>query len=234
MLVVVSCQTQQEPISIIPEPQKTEPGTGYYQLKDHLSIGINDDHLANAAEYLKETLNKATGFDIRIQNGSGDISLVLGKTEGNEGAYSLQVTKSGITLTANQYGGIVSGIASLRQLLPMNIELAATENTNINWKVPVVSITDEPRFSYRGLHLDVSRHFFSKKEVEDLLDLMAMYKLNKFHWHLTDDQGWRIEIKQYPLLTEKGAWRKYNSQDLENLRMAKAEDNPDFLLPEEK
>ena len=76
--------------------------------------------------------------------------------------------------------------------------------------------------------ITVSRHFFSKEEVKDLLDLMAMYKLNKFHWHLTDDQGWRVEIKKYPLLTEKGGWRKFNNQDLGNLKMAKEQDNPDY------
>ena len=82
----------------------------------------------------------------------------------------------------------------------------------MEWAIPAVEIKDSPRFDWRGLMLDVSRHFYDKDEVKELLDLMALYKMNKFHWHLTDDQGWRVEIKKYPLLTEKGAWRKYNSQ----------------------
>src|SRR6202034_3042404 len=92
-----------------------------------------------------------------------------------------------------------------RQLLPADIEAGGKTVAVLN--VPCVAIKDSPRFRWRGLMLDVSRHFFDKKEVERFLDLMAMYKLNTFHWHLTDDQGWRIEIKKYPKLTEVGAWR---------------------------
>ena len=235
LFVMASCtQQKKEVITVIPQPKKIEQGSGHYQLKNDLTIGVGNPQLAAAADYLKGILTPATGYNINITNGKGDISLDLGKISGNEGAYQLNVQKSGIQVTANSYSGIISGIATLRQLLPLQIELPASENQNVKWTVPVVNISDEPRFSYRGLHLDVSRHFFSKKEVEDLLDLMADYKLNKFHWHLTDDQGWRIEIKQYPLLTEKGAWRKFNNQDLGCLRMAKEQDNPDFKLPPEK
>ena len=84
------------------------------------------------------------------------------------------------------------------------------------------------------MHLDVSRHFYSKKEVMKLLDLMSLYKFNKFHWHLTDDQGWRIEIKKYPLLTEKGAWRKYNDQDRTCMQLEKSMRNPDYAIPTDK
>lgn len=91
----------------------------------------------------------------------------------------------------------------------------------MEWAIPAVEIKDSPRFGWRGLMLDVSRHFYDKDEVKELLDLMALYKMNKFHWHLTDDQGWRVEIKKYPLLTEKGAWRKYNSHDKTCLELAK-------------
>lgn len=82
--------------------------------------------------------------------------------------------------------------------------------------------------------LDVSRHFYTIDEVKELLDVMALYKMNKFHWHLTDDQGWRIEIKKYPLLTEKGAWRKFNSHDRECIRQSKTDNNPDMAIPEDK
>ena len=103
-----------------------------------------------------------------------------------------------------------------------------------NYSIHVVQIEDAPRFEWRGFMLDASRHFWNKKEVKHVLDLMSLYKLNKFHWHLSDDQGWRIEIEKYPLLTEKGAWRKFNTQDRTCMARAKEEDNTDFLIPEDK
>ncbi len=234
VFIFASCSQKQGEITVIPQPKTIEQGSGYFHLKNQLTIGVNNQQLNAAANYLKEQLAGATGFDIKVENGSGDISLELAELPGKEGAYKLSVSKSGIQIKANSYGGIISGISTLHQLMPLQIELSAKENQQVKWLVPVVQINDEPRFSYRGLHLDVSRHFFTKDEVKDLLDLMALYKLNKFHWHLTDDQGWRIEIKQYPLLTEKGAWRKLNSQDLGCLKMAKEQDNTDFELPDEK
>ncbi len=234
VLLFASCSQQQAEITVIPQPNKIEQGNGYFRLKNQLTIVVNNPQLNAAADYLKNILGKATGFEINVADTNGDISLELTELPGKEGAYELNVNKSGIQIKANSYGGIISGISTLRQLLPLQIELSAKENQSVAWQVPIVKISDEPRFSYRGLHLDISRHFFNKKEVEDLLDLMAMYKLNKFHWHLTDDQGWRIEIKKYPLLTEKGGWRKFNNQDLGNLKMAKEQDNPDYELPAEK
>ncbi len=236
VFIFVSCsqQSEQGEITIIPQPKNITQETGYFELKKQITIGVNNPELNAAANYLKEKLTQATGHDVNIENGSGDISLELADVKGKNGAYQLKVSNSGILIRANSYGGIISGISTLRQLLPLQIEKTAEQNKTVQWKVPVVEINDEPRFSYRGLHLDVSRHFFTKEEVEDLLDLMAMYKLNKFHWHLTDDQGWRVEIKKYPLLTENGAWRKFNNQDLGCLKMAKEQDNPDFELPPEK
>ena len=104
----------------------------------------------------------------------------------------------------------------------------------MSWGIPSVQIQDAPRFGWRGLMLDVSRHFYSKEEVMEFLDLMALYKLNKFHWHLTDDQGWRLEIKKYPLLTEKGAWRKFNNHDRDCMKYAAEQDNPDYEIPTDK
>ncbi|MCG6190533.1 family 20 glycosylhydrolase [Maribellus maritimus] len=236
LYLLASCSQQKTPgeIIIIPQPKKTEQNNGSYKLTNQLSIATNTPQLDAAASYLKNMLSRATGFEIKSEHSDADILLELTDLPGKEGAYQLTVSKSGIKIKASSYAGIISGISTLRQLLPPEIELSARENHTVEWNVPVVNISDEPRFSYRGLHLDVSRHFFTKEEVKNLLDLMAMYKLNKFHWHLTDDQGWRIEIKQYPLLTEKGAWRKFNNQDLECLKMAQEQDNADFLLPSDK
>lgn len=221
-------------VNIIPQPSAIELKKGAFTLANDLVIGYDNASLEPAAGYLRDILQRGTGYTIQIRNGKGDISLSLSDIQGSEGAYELVVSKTGIRLTGNTYGGVISGISTLRQLLPYEIELPATANRNMKWTIPALVIKDQPRFSYRGLHLDVSRHFYSKKEVEDLLDLMALYKLNKFHWHLTDDQGWRIEIKRYPLLTEKGAWRKFNNQDLGCMELAKEQDNPDFGIPSDK
>jgi hexosaminidase len=126
-------------------------------------------------------------------------------TLGAEG-YQLDVTPTGVVIRASTTAGLFYGIQTLRQLLPPQVE-SREKVTGVAWDVPCVQIKDSPRCAWRGLMLDCARHFFDKGEVERLLDVMALHKLNTFHWHLTDDQGWRIEIKKYPKLTEDGAWR---------------------------
>ena len=126
------------------------------------------------------------------------------KTIGKEG-YTLNASSSGIIITANKPAGLFYGMQTLLQLLPKEIESSKTVDQT--WTVPAVEITDYPRFAWRGIMLDVSRHFFTKKEVEEYIDQIARFKYNRFHWHLTDDNGWRIEIKSYPKLTSVGAWR---------------------------
>ena len=152
-------------------------------------------------------------------------------TGGKPGSYKLQSTPEDIQVEASDYSGIISAITTIRQLLPAAIEVQGEKQT---YSIPVVQIEDAPRFEWRGFMLDASRHFWNKDEVKHVLDLMSLYKLNKFHWHLSDDQGWRIEIEKYPLLTEKGAWRKFNKQDRICMARAKEEDNTDFLIPEDK
>ena len=221
-------------VSIIPIPKEIKNANGQFTLKDGMTIGVADKQLLPAANYLSGLLSRSTGYIYNVREGDGDISLAVSDIAGqNEGAYSLDVTSGKVQIKGNTYGGVISGIESLRQLLPAEIESPAVEK-DINWSVPAVQITDAPRFGWRGLMLDVSRHFSTKEEVKELLDMMALYKLNKFHWHLTDDQGWRIEIKKYPLLTEKGAWRTFNNHDRECMRLAKEQDNPDYEIPAEK
>ena len=221
-------------VSIIPVPKEIKNANGQFTLKDGMTIGVADKQLLPAANYLSSLLSRSTGYIYNVREGDGDISLAVSDIAGqNEGAYSLDVTSGKVQIKGNTYGGVISGIESLRQLLPAEIESPAVVK-DINWSVPAVQITDAPRFGWRGLMLDVSRHFSTKEEVKELLDMMALYKLNKFHWHLTDDQGWRIEIKKYPLLTEKGAWRTFNNHDRECMRLAKEQDNPDYEIPAEK
>lgn len=228
-------QGQVAEINIIPEPKSMQVSNGVFTLKDGMTIGYSDASLRPAAEYLAVMLSRPTGYQFVLQEGEGaaiQLSLSAGAPV-KEGSYALQVGKGKVSVSSSNYAGVVAGIETIRQLFPAEIESERALEGG-TWTMPVVSITDEPRFGWRGLMLDVSRHFYTKEEVKELLDLMALYKLNKFHWHLTDDQGWRIEIKRYPLLTEKGAWRTFNAHDRECMRRAKAEHNPDFEIPEEK
>ena len=211
-------------VSLVPKPQKAVYDAGSCQLPEAVSVAFASADLQQAADYLCTALQKEDGLKAGSQPGKrGDIRLALKK--GKRGSYRLTADAQGIDLTAADYGGLVSGIATLRQLLLLTEERG---------RVPAVSITDEPRFGWRGFHLDCSRHFFTVGEVEELIDLMALYKVNRFHWHLTDDQGWRIEIKKYPLLTERGAWRIPNNQDTICIQKAKDEDNRDMLLPDDR
>jgi hexosaminidase len=158
-------------------------------------------------------LRLATGFPIKVKSSGtrlspGDILLTTNAANaglGEEG-YDLSVDSNRVAICAPAAAGVFYGAESLLQLLPPEI-FSTNRLSGIAWKIPCVQIEDQPQFVWRGFMLDVSRHFFTKIEVEKVLDLMALYKLNTFHWHLVDDQGWRIQIKKYPRLTSVGAWR---------------------------
>lgn len=176
-----------------------------------------DPTAMTAAHFFVDNTYQALGFRLVIRpytaNNSSVGSLIVMTTQGadknwgSEG-YQLYVRPNIIFIRANTDAGFFYAIESLRQLFPPQIFAHAWQR-NIVWAAPAVEITDYPRFAYRGLHLDVARHFFTVEEVKRLLDLMALNKLNMFHWHLADDEGWRIEIKQYPQLTQIGAYRGY-------------------------
>ena len=219
--------------SILPIPVSLSQDTTCFVLPKSTTIGINDPQLKPAAEYLASILSPATGYNFKVSEGQGNINLGIGAIEGAEDAYTLVSNPKSVNITGNTYRGVIAGIQSLRQLFPAEIE-ADKKVSGMSWGIPSVQIQDAPRFGWRGLMLDVSRHFYSKEEVMEFLDLMALYKLNKFHWHLTDDQGWRLEIKKYPLLTEKGAWRKFNNHDRDCIKYAAEQDNPDYEIPTDK
>ena len=219
--------------SILPIPVSLKQDTTCFILPKSTTIGINDPQLKPAAEYLASILSPATGYSFKVSEGQGNINLGIGTIEGAEDAYTLVSNPESVNITGNTYRGVIAGIQSLRQLFPAEIE-ADKKVSGMSWGIPSVQIQDAPRFGWRGLMLDVSRHFYSKEEVMEFLDLMALYKLNKFHWHLTDDQGWRLEIKKYPLLTEKGAWRKFNNHDRDCMKYAAEQDNPDYEIPTDK
>ncbi len=199
-------QVSAQNLNIIPEPFQVAKGTGVYQFPK--SIAINAPTAANVVtDQMAVQLRKATGKTVYFSKNSASITLELIKDEvlGTEG-YTLNINASGITISANTNAGLFYGWQTVQQILPPAI-YSNKANTTIQWQAPFVSIIDKPRFSWRGMMLDVSRHFFSKEDVKIFIDDMARYKYNRFHWHLTDDQGWRIEIKALPKLTSVGAWR---------------------------
>ena len=231
LLFFVMTAAAQRP-ALIPQPVKVEWGTGEFVLTKNATISCESAQLRPAATYLGEMLGKATGYKMSQRKSKGTIQLALSSV-GKEDSYALRVHKNGVRIEGNTYRGVINGIATLRQLFSREIESQQPLAT-VRWTLPYVSISDEPRFDWRGMELDCSRHFFTKEEVKSLLDVLALYKINKFHWHLTDDQGWRIEIKKYPLLTDNGAWRTFNNQDFVCMARAKAEDNPELEIQSSK
>lgn len=219
-------------LNIVPRPVRVIENSGFFQLKNGQIIGFNDSQLQPAANYLHRILTRATGFNIKVRNGNGVIQLVLlHPGDNNDESYTLLSQTDKITITARSYRGIINGIASLRQMLPVEIEKHEVVK-GVDWKVPAAEIQDAPQFNWRGLMLDPVRHFYTVEETERFLDQMALYKFNKFHWHLTDSQGWRIQIKKYPKLTEQGAWRHFlGSIDRGCFKRARTENNPTLNLP---
>jgi hexosaminidase len=192
-------------IPLIPKPQAMTVGEGNFVLTPETVIVALGD-ISSVAELLAGYLRPATGFALPIQSeGEAAIILSLKLGEPSEG-YELTVTDSRINIEATTAAGLFYGVQTLRQLLPSAIESQMVV-PDVEWSIPVVNITDAPRFGWRGLHLDVGRHFFDVNFVKKFIDMMVLYKYNTFHWHLTEDQGWRIEIKQYPKLTEVGSKR---------------------------
>ena len=239
LLIVSACvfssctSTVKQEIAILPTPVSLTEQSGSFVLKDGMKIGVSDQSLFPATGYLQEILRNVVSSSVEVTTDKSQVGMYfqLKDTAGKPGSYKLESTPEYIRVEATDYSGIISAITTIRQLLPAVTEVQGEKQ---NYSIPVVQIEDAPRFEWRGFMLDASRHFWNKKEVKHVLDLMSLYKLNKFHWHLSDDQGWRIEIEKYPLLTEKGAWRKFNTQDRTCMARAKEEDNTDFLIPEDK
>lgn len=205
-----SCSTEQESLpAIIPVPVRMELEKGAFVLKPSTRISYaGGNEAAAVAEQLAALLRPATGYTLSTSSGNkGDIRLVTDNSgEWRPEEYRLAVTGRRVTLTAATPEGLFRGIQTIRQLLPAQVE-SGTVVSDVRWSIPSLSVRDYPRFEWRGMHLDVSRHFFDVEFTKRYIDILAMHKLNVFHWHLVDDQGWRIEIKKYPGLTETGAWR---------------------------
>ncbi len=197
---------------IIPIPVSMESDGNAFQLRHDLKIYVEEGNpeVARTGEYLAMLLYPATGFDLEVEEtakrpAKGHIYLHLddGDSELGDEGYILQITDSGIDLKALKPAGLVMGVATIRQLLPVAIESSTILDSA--WLLPTGTIRDYPEYQYRGAMLDVARHFFPVKDVKRFIDYLAMYKFNRLHLHLSDDQGWRIEIKSWPKLTEIGS-----------------------------
>jgi len=197
-------------LKVIPKPVSTTLLPGEFRLRKHTVIHFDDDSASAVAEYLAVRIRDISGYEIRTTQGNGrgiNLTIVedLQKSVGDEG-YKLSVKPGEIVISAPKRNGLFYGIQTLLQMIPVKEENCAGVSSDII-RIPCAEITDFPRFKWRGLLLDVSRHFFTTDEVKRMIDQMVRYKFNVLQLHLTDDQGWRIEIKSLPGLTSTGAWR---------------------------
>lgn len=198
-------------LPLIPYPANLTRNEGTFNLKQLTAITTpaGDEAVARYAQEFATQLEKTSGIKVPVNPTTAATSLVMTKdaTLAHE-AYKLTVNEAGINIAAADSTGFFYAIQTLKQLMPHAIYYRSGASTAIDWTVPCVEIADQPQLGHRGYMLDVARHFFSKTEVKRILDIMATYKMNRFHWHLTDDQGWRIDIPEYPKLAQVGAVRK--------------------------
>lgn len=196
---------------IIPQPVSLRENVGQFELRKSTRIRAAADARATA-EFLRDALIPHRSLEITEDDGTqvnGALTLRIVESVGTEtpGAYRLLVDESGVLIQAADEPGLFYGVQTLLQLCPQEVFSPNNSETR-HWKIAAVEITDEPRFPWRGIHLDVGRHYMPTEFVKKCIDLAAMHKLNVFHWHLTEDQGWRLEVDRYPELTEISAWRE--------------------------
>jgi len=196
-------------LSVIPQVQKMSLGESSFQFDKSTCLLVENKEQESIASQLSGLFEKAAGWKLQIHVGTKEVSnQICFKTDlaFAEESYALEVSANKIVIRASGPAGFFYAIQTLRQLLPAEIESSQMQ-PETEWFVPVITISDAPSFKWRGYMLDVARHFFSKGEVLQMIDNLALHKINTLHLHLTDDQGWRIEIKKYPKLTQTGAWR---------------------------
>ena len=211
-LVSISCANKYKTMvnsaqdyQIIPKPVSLETADGKFVVNSKTAVTA-PEVLENEGQLLVEMISLASGVDVPFEiNGSGNIHLNLDDSIENEEGYTLSVSYDQVVVSGKTPKGVFYGIMTLRQLQSAATGTEATAASEVT--IPAVTIKDHPRYQYRGMHLDVARHFFPVDFIKRYIDLIALHKMNTFHWHLTEDQGWRIEIKKYPRLTEIGAYR---------------------------
>lgn len=207
LLVFSACNTksgdQSVEISIIPKPINLKTQIGQFSFSNSTEIVSDNDLALTAINFLMEKLNLE---DSKIKDSANKLKFVVDENLNTEGEYKISVNNERIKISANDKYGFYYGVQTLLQLMPVEVYKAGYTLKN-EITIPAVEISDYPRFKYRGMHLDVCRHFMPVEFVKKYIDYIAMHKMNKFHWHLTEDQGWRIEIKKYPKLKEISAFR---------------------------
>jgi hexosaminidase len=208
-----SVYSAEQEYSLIPAPASAKWQTGSFTLSDKTQIIVSplNNETKLSADLLVLLVKNPTGQTLAIAEGSkpanGSVFMVLDGSVKNEEGYRLEITPKGITIHAKTAVGLFYAVQTIRQLLPVAVEKPMVIN-GLKLILPACEIADEPRFVYRGMHLDVGRHLFPVASIKRYIDMLSLHKMNTFHWHLTEDQGWRIEIKKYPRLTEIGAYRK--------------------------
>lgn len=210
--VLFSCADKQKDteISILPQPQAIRVDEGVFEVDKATKIYMDlcTDEMKRVAGFINEKFAKAAGFELEIVDRMPEENFIAFMNAGMPTeSYVINAKPQGVFIDYGDGAGAFYAVQTLFQLLPTEI-YAQERQKGIDWTVPCCSIDDAPRFKYRGMHLDVCLHYFDFEFLKRYIDIMAAHKVNRFHWHLTEDQGWRIEIKKYPLLTEKGQWRK--------------------------
>ncbi len=204
ILTTVVCHAEQF-VNLTPAPANMTVGTGVFRISAGMKItaqGLTPEMQSEVTRFISD-FNKSTGLGIG-EGKNGRMTVRLNKEIAAEG-YNLDVTAKGIVLEASSPAGLFYGLQTIKKILPANVMAGTNYPRQKSYELPVVSIQDRPAYGYRGFMLDVSRHFFTADEIKRMLDVMSYYKLNRFHWHLTDDQGWRLPMDKYPLLTTVGA-----------------------------
>ncbi|MFB9864409.1 family 20 glycosylhydrolase [Rufibacter immobilis] len=223
-------QTPEKPFDLIPYPSSVvaQPGSFIITAQTKVVVPKESKLFQQEVDHLQDLLSGTDRKPLKqVKKGNANVILFqFDKSLAADEGYQIAISPQQVKLTAKTPAGMFRAVQTIRQLLPVAVEQKKAPAQALT--LPAVQITDAPAFGWRGMHLDVSRHFFTKEYLRKFMDLMALYKFNKLHLHLTDDQGWRIEIKKYPKLTEEGAWRTFNNHDSAVIKMSK--DNPDLAL----
>ena len=211
MAVCLSASCMADGLSIIPRPAKLVEGNGQFtfgQVTTAWADAYEGDSIQSLLKSFEQEFTSTTGLAFKASK-AAKAALQLRNNPSLKGeSYCLSVSKTNVIIEAARPVGFFYALQTLKQMLPTRAVMAGVSvEKGTSMTLPVVEIEDAPRFGWRGFMLDEGRHFFGKKAVKQVLDVMAAYKMNRFHWHLTDDQGWRVEIKKYPRLTTYGAWR---------------------------
>jgi hexosaminidase len=239
IVLMGACQSSKpKEINLIPSPKEVTKAEGEFEFtaKTHLLMNnaLDTKEQLFLYNYLNGLFEKSAGLKLKVVEAAQVFdgnSLSLEKDNSlNEEAYRLNVTPEKITIYAKDRKGWFYGIQTIRQLLPADLD-GQSNAANADWSIPCVTVADSPDFPHRGMHLDVSRHLQNMDYLKRFVDYLALFKFNIFHIHLTDDQGWRMEIKKYPELTKVSGYREFNNHD--RVCLERAKDNPDFELPKE-